>query len=233
MVSVINFLIIILSLFYSGNTITLNSYPDSNCSIYGKVCLKRDGKYLSPKLVKIYLQNSKSFVTPDPSGIFYFPNLRPSKYTLIGKADGFADFIVKNVIVRNDSISLVSMFSLVKDSNPKIMKCKGKRIKNVDIGSTSMIIGNINFSERKRAIIIIDDTPWTTLSDSLGNYLLDKILPGNYTIKTIAQGYHPISIYNVTVILDSIAVVNFNRMIPDIYTENVYPIEWEEGYIQK
>ncbi len=229
----LEFILIITCYILVANSKTPNPDCDGVGAIYGKVFLKDKGKYLSPKLCEIFLEDSHTFIVPDSEGIFYFQELQPNTYTIVGKARGFPDFFIKKIIVKRDSISLVPLLSITKDSKRKPAKWKGKLIEKVDIRNMSAVTGKIKLEGNKRAFIEICKTPWFTTSDSLGFYKIDQVLPGVYSIKMMIFGFHPITFKNVVVITDSLALVNFADLLPDVYPEKVYPLLWDKKYIRK
>jgi hypothetical protein len=204
--------------------------------IYGQLKIKVDDNYLSPKIATIYLSRTNIFTSPNAEGVFYFDNILPGEYSVIAKAPGFADMILEKVEVDADSISIVDMRSLTKQilqTIPSKRPWHGQKIKKININQKGNVAGKV-FIDRldlyRYPNIYIEGTPWEAQSDSSGRYQIHNVIPGLYTIKLSIPYYHTVKIYDVKIRHDLTSIVNFKRLLPEIYPENIAPIKWVEEY---
>lgn len=178
-----NYLIIIISIIILINSCTHISPPSipKTGSIYGKIeILNRTEN--SSKEFKLRVQGTGFTAEVDTSGIFYVSEVPPGEYTLIASAPGFLESMMEKVFVVGDSISIVSIWLKF----PSYSAISGKETwKGIRIGKVGVKLGKIKGHVRgpDRAIVCIENTFWTTYTDSLGEYQLTNILPGKYTLK--------------------------------------------------
>lgn len=75
-----------------------------------------------------------------------------------------------------------------------------------------MITGIIKDSRTQQSLVLaaveIINTELKTVSDTNGYYILDKIVPGTYTLKISGNGYTPKELYNVIVTSGNINSIN-------------------------
>jgi hypothetical protein len=202
-----------------------------NGGIYGQLKKENDNHVSNYKVVHILDTNFSA--QPDSSGIFYFSDVAPGEYTISGKSANFTDMIIEGVNVSFDSISIVDMRSLIKQSFPIKRRWKGKKIKKIDINMKGYIIGTVNIKGLNisdKAYISIEGTPWDAITDSLGNYQIYNIISGSYSITMSLPHYHDIKFYDVKVRDSSVSIVNFDRIVPEIFTENISPMRWIDSY---
>lgn len=227
-------------LFYIG-TQCLNNAIDQGSEgmgrIYGFLKIELPGKILPPTFAKVYVEGTDLISSPDTTGIFYFPKVKVGRYTLIGRAPEFADYVIENVEVAEDSISIVSMASLIKQSFPEKRIRDGTKIKGVDVRRKGSMAGRASDSHTREyiagAYVIIRGTFWATVTDSSGNYRIKKILPGKYTAFSSGHvNYHRTVISRVRVASDSTSLVDFG-LWPIPIPEEPLPREWEEKFIKQ
>lgn len=207
--------------------------------IYGALQIKsinHHAKYLSPTLATVYIEGTELFTKPDSLRIFYFPEVKPGKYTLIGKAPGFADYFVEEVEVHDDSLSIVEMFSLRKQSFPEKRAWDGIKIKKVDVRRKGNMAGRVYDSNTGEhvagAYIIVKGTFWGTVTDSSGNFRMNAILAGKYAAFSGFGAYHRTVIYSIRIAPDSTSLVDFGLWPVPIPEEHL-PREWEEKFIKQ
>lgn len=204
--------------------------------IYGFLKIELFGKILPPTLAKVYVEGTNLFSSPDSTGIFYFPKIKVGRYTLIGRAAEFADYVVESVEVAEDSISIVSIASLVEQSFPEKHVWDGIKIKRVNVRRKGSMAGRVYDSHTGEhvagAYVIIRGTFWGTVTDSSGNYRINNILLGKYTAFSSGHvSYHRTVISRVRVASDSTSLVDFG-LRPEGIPEEPLPREWEEKFIK-
>lgn len=240
----INGLFLSSMLFLLGGTKCENTPTDHGNKptggIYGALAIKsinHYATYLSPTLATVYIEGTDLSTKPDSTRIFYFPEVKPGQYNLIGRAAGFADYIVEGVEVQADSISFVSMFSLRRQSFPEKRDWDGTKIKRVDVRRKGSITGKVwdlgtNYEPIPSANVSIKGTIFGAATDSSGYFLAKHILPGRYTALGSEPWYHVTCIYNIRIAPDSISIVDFPLM-PNAIPEAPLPREWEPQFIKE
>ena len=205
--------------------------------IYGFLRVKSTTQTLPPTLATVFIEGTNVFAKPDSTGIFYFPEVKPGQYTLIGRAPGFADYIVTSVEVSADSVSVLpNVMSLTNQSFIQKEEWKGMKIKKIGVRRKGSMMGRTYDSTSDEHVananVIIHGTMWGARCDSSGNFLIKDILPGKYKASSSNISYHRTVIYAIRIAPDSISIVDF-RLTPSPIPEEPLPTEWEEKFVKQ
>ena len=199
--------------------------------IYGALQMN---DHTTPIVATVYIEGTDLFSKPDSTGIFYFPEVVPGNYTVIGRAEEFADYIVESVEIHEDSISIVTMFSLLKQPFPEKRTWDGMKIKRIDVRLKGSMTGKVDdyYKPIPNANVCLQGTIWGAATDSTGNYYAKGILPGRYIAFAVVMPYHRTVIYNIRIAPDSTSIVDFS-LIPNAIPEGPLPREWQEQFIRE
>jgi hypothetical protein len=219
--------------------------PDKG-TIYGKLDISFPEKEHPDNLKKIYkkvrleLEDYGRATEIEDNGIFYFVNVPPGRYNLKAAAPDFGSYIMKNVEVSADSISLVYNIYLSKivgsdkSDYHRTLEWKKKKIKTVPIDKRGAIEGTVydrNYEHKFVGIptVILKNTHYGTLAP-VGSFLFSDILPGSYDLESFDSGYVKTTINNIKVKPDSVAFVEI-ILWPDWSEppDKIY-IKWKEKY---
>ncbi len=131
-------------------------------------------------------------------GTYLIENVEIGEYSVTATADGYFPDIRHNIKVFQDQTTIVD-FSLV----PLPM-----------VGTISGIVtDSITNFPIENAIISVEGTSHSAITNSIGEYTIPDIIPGIYNITATTSGYYPKTISDTLVIAGEITIADF-ELIP-------------------
>lgn len=137
----------------------------------------------SIKDLQIKISTTNTILRLDENGNYYFNNVLPGIYDLDVTIPGFTKHILKNVVVKSDSITIVSTRQLrINDLEEDLTYgyARVKKISPLKYGSLSGHLYVATNVPSPNTTVFIEGTFWNTVTDSSGFFKIEGILPGQY-----------------------------------------------------
>ncbi len=217
-------------------------------SIYGgKICIlsNKIGPKLKPTSADVYVASTSLHAKADSNGIFYLPNVPSGNHTLLFKLKGYENFALDSVKVSPDSTTIVNyelIFGIGRKRFEWIPESNGLQLQGTDTSACGQIIGHLGFSDSPipRMRVIVYHTFWEAESDSLGNYEIDHVMVGMYSVQAFSNNnYISNCEHYVKVKKDSAAVVDlgvgkmersYETFDGESWYDRMTTVPWREKY---
>ncbi len=176
-----SFTIIVHKRFYDDNLTT-------NSTIKGSVKdLSNNSALLSGVNITLYVDNRfVKNILSDENGTYIFENIKGDEvYRLVAKKSGYEDLEYDNIELKlNELLNLETLY-MQKIQDNSLVSVSGKVIDAVNGRGINASIMNLRKGINVRSGAIITNL----VSEIDGDYLIENLRPGSYTLEIIADGY--------------------------------------------
>ena len=190
--------------------------------------------------VSIQLVETNLEIKPLNDKIAILNKIKPGVYSLLVR-DKTKRILIKDIQVSVDSISIVPLYFFFEETKDTLswVEKTSKFTSKVKIYGTSLtanIKGRVFDSVTNRPIEeanvgIRNFDWWGSKTNAKGNYHINNVLPGFFTVVANYPGAHRGEVLHVRAGQDSSSIVNFSLQ-PLLIPEDPTPLIWE-GTIQK